>query len=122
VIVNPKTKKTLALMKRDGHFWDIPGGRTGRGEVIEKTLERELKEEILNLKDYKVVKLIYASKIKDSDNLLMIFYKVEADLEEVELSEEHESYRWISLEEVEALEKEAYIDPGIKEAFRLSLL
>lgn len=123
VIVNGKNK-ALALLKNGGKtFWDVPGGRIEKGETIEQALRREMGEEIPNLKDYKIKELLHVCPIertKTAENieLLLVFYKIEADIEEIELSEEHQSYKWFSLEEIDSLTP---INSGIKEALRLSL-
>jgi 8-oxo-dGTP diphosphatase len=118
-IIFNSENKVLVLFKKALQAWDVPGGRTRQGETLLESLDRELREEILNLKDYKVIKTFNASKIEKA-NLVLIYHKVEADLKEVKLSEEHESYRWISYEDIDNLEKEHPIDPGIKETLRMA--
>lgn len=118
IIFNSK-KEVLVLLKKRELIWDIPGGRTEEGEDLLKSLDRELKEEILNLKDYRIIQLINASKIEKA-NLVLIYYKIETNLNEIELSEEHKLYKWISLKDIDNLEKEYPIDPGIKEALKIS--
>lgn len=118
-IIFNSSKKVLVLLKKKIQKWDVPGGRIIKGETLLESLDRELKEEIVNLKEYKVVKAFNASKIEAAD-LVLIYYKIEADLKEVELSEEHELYRWISYEDIDNLEKEYPIDPGIKKTLKIS--
>jgi ADP-ribose pyrophosphatase YjhB (NUDIX family) len=118
-IIFNSNKKVLVLLKKHKQIWDVPGGRTSHRETLLESLDRELKEEILNLKEYKVIKLLDASKIEKA-NLILIYYKVEANLEEINLSEEHGLYRWISYEDIDNLEKEYPIDPGIKETLKTS--
>jgi 8-oxo-dGTP diphosphatase len=118
-IIFNSSKRVLVLLKKKIQKWDVPGGRIIKGETLLESLDRELKEEIVNLKEYKVIRAFNASKIEAAD-LVLIYYKIEADLEEVELSEEHELYRWISYEDIDNLEKEYPIDPGIKETLKIS--
>jgi 8-oxo-dGTP pyrophosphatase MutT (NUDIX family) len=118
-IIFNSNKKVLVLLKKEIQKWDVPGGRTQKGETLLESLDRELKEEILNLKEYKVIKILNASKIETA-NLVLVYYTLEIDLENIELSEEHELYRWISYEDIDNLEKEYLIDPGIKETLKLA--
>jgi 8-oxo-dGTP pyrophosphatase MutT (NUDIX family) len=131
VIINSSTKKALILIKKDQedkYFWDIPGGRINNDEDIITTLHRELKEEIPNMNnEYQVNELIHAYRLskdlKDGYGLLLLFYKIECNLNEVELSSEHEDYKWISLEELETLKKDIsiHLESGYITALELAL-
>jgi 8-oxo-dGTP diphosphatase len=119
IFFNPRNNKVLVLLKKNENIWDVPGGRMEQGEKILETLDRELKEEITTLNEYKVIKILNASII-EKINQMLIYYKIEADLEKIGLSDEHESYRWISYNEIDELEKEYPIDPGIKETLKMN--
>jgi 8-oxo-dGTP diphosphatase len=119
IFFNPENNKVLILLKKGKNIWDIPGGRIDEGEKLFEALDRELKEEITTLKEYKIIGVLNASII-ERVSLMLIYYKIEADLTEIGLSEEHASYRWVSLEEIDELEKEHPIDPGIKEALKMA--
>lgn len=128
VIVNSRNRALVMLKTVNGKtFWDVPGGRMEKEETINQTIRRELKEEVPNIKDFLIKELINTDIVRNVDtmeniDLLLVFYKVEADLEEVILSKEHQSYKWVSIEEIDSLENEAPIREGIKEALKLSLL
>ncbi|HNY36126.1 MAG TPA: NUDIX domain-containing protein [Candidatus Pacearchaeota archaeon] len=127
VIVNPKNKALVMLKTVNGKtFWDVPGGRMEKGETIKQTMDRELREEIPNIKEFRVKNILNVDAVHRLDtvediDLLLVFYKVESNLEKIELSKEHQLYRWVSLEEIKLLEKDAPIRDGIKEALMSSL-
>lgn len=107
-------------------FWDLPGGRVDDDESIGQALTRELKEEILNLGEYKIGKLLYAwrhpNNFADGHGLVIICYKIKADLTTVDLSEEHSSYRWIGLNEIDKLKADGpVLSPNAEEVLRLAL-
>ncbi|OGE29479.1 hypothetical protein A2867_00730 [Candidatus Daviesbacteria bacterium RIFCSPHIGHO2_01_FULL_40_11] len=52
---NPKNSSSL-----NPPHWDLPGGRLKKGDSIESTLQRELKEEI-GIKDVNIIKFLDAS-------------------------------------------------------------
>ncbi|MFA5714863.1 MAG: NUDIX domain-containing protein [Candidatus Paceibacterota bacterium] len=127
VIVNHENKALVMLKTVNGKtFWDVPGGRMEKGETIEQTMERELKEEVPNIKEFQVKNILNVDAVHRLDtveniDLLLVFYKVEANLEKVELSKEHQLYKWVSLKEIEILENDAPIRDRIKEALISSL-
>jgi len=131
VIVNVNLNKTLVLLKIDQlgrQYWDIPGGRINDGENPEDTLERELQEEIVNIgKNYTIKQFLSNFRLNrvlnDGNGLFLIFYKVETDLEFIELSLEHLSYKWVSLEDLSLLEQDSstYIESGYLKALKQAL-
>ncbi len=104
-----------ALIIRDGNvllvrgtgnrdFWDVPGGRIDDDENILQTLDRELHEELPNIKNYTVDRLVHAERIhrnvEGDVSLVLLFHLVEAEFDgEPQISEEHTEAAWFSLEE-----------------------
>lgn len=129
VIVNPSLQKALILSRLDQHkkrFWDIPGGRIEGNEHIEEALKRELQEEVGYINEFKIKELLQVSRLStdlnDGFGLILLFYKVESTMEEVKLSEEHDEYRWVSLEDLKELDTEhVYIESGYLKALTLAL-
>jgi ADP-ribose pyrophosphatase YjhB (NUDIX family) len=85
-------------------FWDTPGGRVDDDENIMQTLDRELHEELPNITNYTMNRLVHAERIhRDVEgelSLVLLFYLVEAEFDgEPQISEEHTEIRWIPLEE-----------------------
>ncbi len=96
-------------MEPGTEFWDLPGGRIEQNESITETLGRELKEEILNMNDYTVGELLHVwrhdTDFPEGHGLLLVCYRVEANLEQVELSDEHSDYVWVSSADAEVLRR-----------------
>lgn len=122
--------KVLVLKNTDDtgkNYWDIPGGRMGEGEDISQTLTRELREELPSINGIKILDLVYAYKLpknlRDGQGLMLLFFKVDAELPTVEISDEHVDYMWVGKEEIEALisDNGTYINDGYKKAIELAL-
>lgn len=69
-LIKNKQGKILILHSNPKHndkntpdHWDLPGGRLQKGDDIEKTLQREVKEEI-GIENIQIVKLLDASLSK----------------------------------------------------------
>lgn len=120
-----KDNKALVLKEilKDGRKgYDLPGGRLEEGENIEQGLIRELKEE-LDLDNFVVEDLLHVFERKDysknGSSLMLLFYKVRAQISEVKLSDEHIDHAWMSREDLDNIIKnKEHINDGIKEALK----
>lgn len=98
-------------------YWDIPGGRIDDTETIEQTLHRELSEELPDLKTYSIGNVLGVHRLErdlsDGNGLILVFYKVNAESFEVNLSDEHTEYIWVDQKNVsELLNPETPIEMG----------
>lgn len=114
IITNNKGEVLLVKRKQDdfmGGIYEIPSGNLEEGESIYDALLRETKEET-NLKIKKVKSYVsqfdYFSKSHKKSRQFNFEVVVE---EEKILLTEHDSYKWISLEEIE---NENEISPELK--------
>lgn len=95
--------KMLVLSKPGGHV-DFPGGRIDKAEMdmpFEQVLQREIIEEIGAAVQYEQGEISFAAKrdytVADmKHHLVMLFYKLQYISGEIQLSDEHEAYEWIS--------------------------
>ena len=94
----------------DEAYWDIPGGRIQKNSSIEKTLAREVEEEIgvsevSNIKPFSMI----LSKIRipqddDSVGLILGAYTCEIpENSEIKVSNEHVEARWFFSDEASKL-------------------
>lgn len=99
---------SVLLLKRtdlDGRkFLDIPGGRVQDGETLEETLQREVAEELPGINDWRAKKMLHALRLKnvtpDGKPLVLIIFQGELDDVEISLSDEHDGYLWVKIEEI----------------------
>ncbi len=102
-----KEIKYLLLRYQSGH-WDFPKGNIEKGERLEETIKREVKEEtgiedIKFIEDFKeTIKYFYQLKGKKIFKIV-IFYLAETKTQQVKISSEHLDFKWLSYEK--ALEK-----------------
>jgi 8-oxo-dGTP pyrophosphatase MutT (NUDIX family) len=103
--------KVLLLKREDrwsGVFWEMPGGRIEGGDGIEETLRRELREEIPSIGRVKIGELLHAARVplaEDVTGLVLLFYRVQAEIPKVVLSDEHIGYTWVGAEDLPALQR-----------------
>ena len=95
----------IFMVKDQRGNWEFPGGRIDDGELPEDTLYREFAEEI-GVTDLTVGKLIYEFEFeseRDGQNFhfKVLCYECEADLENIKISDEHQEFRWIALQDVD---------------------
>lgn len=107
-------KSVLAVIKQEDHIlflkrhpydrtlpnvYCLPGGKVDNNETLEEALKREVKEET----NLDVVKHDYIDKnfvTLNGKEFEMNFYLVQVSDLNIKLSNEHESYRWIKIEDL----------------------
>ena len=96
--------------------WDLPGGGVHFFERSEEGLLREIREETdLEVTVGKPLSLFDA--IKHHIHLCIFTYACAWKAGEVNLSDEHEAYYWMSEEEMEASELPRWMKRDIRAAF-----
>jgi 8-oxo-dGTP diphosphatase len=82
--------------------WDLPGGHVEPGESLEHALEREVQEETSLDLTGTPCRLVYAvSDTFDDDNLSVtwLFFVAHIESSEIVLSDEHDQYEWVSVDQ-----------------------
>ena len=96
----------LLLVKRsdkargEHHYWELPGGRMEFGETPEETLLRELAEETgLSAKILCPLQTWNFFR-EETTQIVGVTFLCKATTNAVRLSDEHEAYAWIHLDEI----------------------
>lgn len=114
IITNENGEVFLAKRKQDdfmGGFYEIPGGYTERGESLYDALKREIKEETnFNIKEV----IAYIDRFDylsgRCEKCRQFNFKVNVEGGPILLTE-HDTYKWIKLEEIE---NENNVSPEVK--------
>ena len=106
IIYNIKNKKFLLLFRKANEkyreSWDFPRGLVEEDEKL--TVEREVKEEtgieeIKFIPKFKEIISFFYRKDNELVKKEIIYYLIETLQEKVELSYEHDNYKWLDFEE-----------------------
>ena len=91
--------------------WDIPGGRIEPDEYLPEALKREVQEEIGH-EIQSTPDLIAAQDIfvtKKELHVVRLTYILNEDVDDIDLSEEHEEYVWVHESQLETVNAEPYL-------------
>lgn len=110
------------LIVREGERWQAVGGRLEKGEKLEDGLRRETQEET-GITDLTVGKVIhvdewFAKPEGELRHIVALFFSCSTTCSEVTLSDEHQEYAWITVDELEKYGD--LIEKEIKEAIILA--
>lgn len=105
IVVNPENKvlilrRSSTAVRRPGE-WDIPGGHVDDGEYPAEAAARETLEEAGLTIDSQDIPLVYAltEMADESHSVTWVFFMAKTGLKDVRLSNEHDDYRWVTLQE-----------------------
>lgn len=84
--------------KRRPLEWDLPGGMVEEGEEFGVATAREIQEETGFVIDPSHLDAVYAkTEIRNDVNVVFMFFAAKSDSKEVQLSFEHDMYKWLPL-------------------------
>lgn len=87
--------------------WDFPGGNIGEGEDLNTALAREVFEEAgLTIKIIRPLKL---KSFVSKKNCIAVVYETEYVSGDVKISDEHNTFKWVSFEELKATELQDWL-------------
>ena len=108
--------------RNNPHKWELPGGKVDPGEFFDNALIREFKEETnLDVKIESLFEVVQDEFISRRTNQPISTVQLMMNLEimdgEVQISSEHDEYKWVSIEEL----KELYDEGMLTTTLRLTL-
>ena len=113
--------KVRSKSSHDASKWEIPGGKVKKGEFFDDALRREFIEETgieITLESlFNAIQNNYtACKTNEQVKSIQLIMKVTADVSEVQISEEHDEYKWFTKEEVRELYNNDLLSKAAKNA------
>lgn len=105
--------------RNNPHKWELPGGKVDPGEFFDVALVREFKEETnLDVKIESLFEVVQDEFISRRTNQPISTVQLMMNLEiidgEVQISSEHDDYKWVSKEELKELYDEGMLTATLK--------
>ena len=104
IILSPDLTETLLIKQYDTSFYRLVAGYNTKGESLEDTVVREIKEEVSL--DVSIIKPLKSEYYEKTETLMCNFVAV-AKSKDVKLNYEVQEYKWFKLEEAENALKDA---------------
>ena len=100
--------KLRSISAHDACKWEIPGGKVKKGEFFDDALRREFLEETgleITIESlFNAIQNDYtACKTNEQVKSIQLIMKVTAEIDEVNISEEHDDFKWFAKEEIKEL-------------------
>ncbi len=118
--------KVHSESRHDAGKWEIPGGKVKRNEFFDDALKREYLEETaleINIESlFNVVENTYiACKSNEKINSVQLIMKVSASSGEVQISPEHDEYKWFTRAEIKELILNNLLTPPAIDSFKKTI-
>jgi len=125
-------EKLLVLQDTEG-LWELPGGRTEKSEIhkdLREILAREVTEELGGAAQYEIGPIFHAWIRKpnpvvgvtlhgdDDFCIFLVGFRCTYQKGEIQLSPEHQAFRWITKKEVDSMDFENTYKDAIKYYFQ----
>lgn len=108
VITNPKGQVLLLKATYADHVWGLPGGGLDVGETIHQALHRECMEELGCEIQVQYLSGVYFHTAVMSHAFIFRCHLI--DSFQIQLSAEHDEYRWFDIEQLSEVQKIRVVD------------
>ena len=116
VIFHPKDRNLFLALKRSKDSfsrpgdWDLPGGNVLYGELHDKSLKREIKEETgLGIIEFIPIQIITSYDKHKKIYTIFNGFSCSAKVDKIKISNEHSEFRWSTKEEFTGLKPAQYL-------------
>ncbi len=115
--------KVRSKSGHDANKWEIPGGKVKKGEFFDDALRREFLEETgleITIESlFNAIQNDYtACKTNEQIKSIQLIMKVTAEIDEVNISEEHDDFKWFAKEEIKELYKNDLLSKAASNALK----